>query len=226
MKRKFIILSTVITMVLTTACGNSGNSKTTTASDNTTNLSDKEENSFNLIEYLADINANTELGEKIVIEAEENTNEKKELYNRIAIPLAENWTYTGSDLKVDNYCYNNQTDTTSYVNFGYNCNYVCTGSTCTEAEFTERLKQNLDFRIGGPNMPTRISEVQIGQYKGYEYYEESPSDKRTNVTRYHMWIDGYHVEFFIGAYNAVDPDIYEEAYNSAMQSIASIEVLQ
>lgn len=60
MKRKFIILSTVITMVLTTACGNDANpKKPATASVNTT----EDEGKFDLIQYLSDINANTELGE-------------------------------------------------------------------------------------------------------------------------------------------------------------------
>ena len=226
MKKKFIVLSTVITMILTTACGNSGNSKTSTATDNTTNLSDKDENSFNLIEYLSDINANTELGEKIVIEAQENTNEKKELYNRITIALAENWVHSSTDLKLDRYRYNDQKDEASFVEFGCNCNYVAPDITCTEAEFTEDLKENLDLRNGRPNMPTRISEVQIGKYNGYEYYKEAPSDNSTFSKHYHMWIDGYHIEFYISAYTSVDPAIYEEAYNSAMQAIASIEKIQ
>lgn len=223
MKRKFIILSTVITMVLTTACGNDANpKKPATTSVNTT----EDEGKFDLIQYLSDINANTELGEKIVIKAQENTNPKIDLYNRITIPLAENWTYSSSDLKVDRYRYNNGQDQTSFVEFGYNCNYVATDNTCTEVEFTEFLKENLDLRNDGPNMPTRVSEVQIGKYKGYEFYREAPSDSSTYAKKYHMWIDGYHVEFFIIAYATVDPAIYEEAYNSAMQAIASIETIQ
>lgn len=227
MKRKLIILSTVITMVLTTACGNDGNSKKpTTTSANATNVSDEDGRKVDIIEYLSDINANTELGEKIVIEAQENTNEKKVLYNRITIALAENWIHSSTDLKLDRYRYNDQNDKASFVEFGCNCNYVAPDITCTEAEFTEDLKENLDLRNGRANMPTRISEVQIGKYNGYEYYKEAPSDDSTFSKTYHMWIDGYHIEFYISAYTSVDPTIYEEAYNSAMQAIASIEKIQ
>ena len=37
---------------------------------------------------------------------------------------------------------------------------------------------------------------------------------------------GYQVEFFVSYYNAVDPTIFEEAFNEAMQAIASVEKIQ
>lgn len=179
-----------------------------------------------IMEYLTHINASTELGEKIVVEAKENTNEKKELYKRITIALPESFIYRSTDLKTDTYSYKGYDDTTNLVNFGYNCNYVHAGRTCTEIEFTQELKKSIDLWNSMNMLPARISEVQIGKYKGYELFKESNSDTRSHVKTYLMWIDGYQVEFFVSYYNAVDPTIYEEAFNEAMQAIASVEKIQ
>ena len=179
-----------------------------------------------IMEYLTHINADTELGDKIVVEATANTNERKELYERITIALPESFVYTSTDLKVDSYSYNNNNGTDTFVGFGYNCNYVSAGRTYTEIEFTQEVKKSIDLWISMNALPTRISEVQIGNYSGYEIYRESPSDSRSHVKNYIIWADGYQIEFYVSYFNGVNPDILEAAYNEAMQAIASVDKIQ
>lgn len=176
-----------------------------------------------IIDYLEHINANTELGEKIVIEAKENTNEKKDLYGRLTIAMPTQWVYDAKDLKVDYYVYNGNKEGADYINFCYNCNYVSAGRTCTEIEFSQEIKKTLDLWNEMNFLPKTISEVQIGKYEGYKMFVAAPSDSVTNAIRYFMWIDGYQMEFSINYFNSINPELLDEACQAAMQAIASIE---
>lgn len=251
MKKRFIILATATTMFLTTACGNNEdkkNSTTTSAittedsgtssTENSDNTSTEEKLTsapvtevkpdleVDIMAYLADINADTELGEKIIIEGIENANTRKELYGRVTIAIPENYIYKLTDLKKDRYSYKNYNQKTNSVSFGYDANNISAGRTCTEIEFAKQLKKDLDTWHNNGTLPTRISEVQIGKYKGYEFYFESPSEKRSHTKNYRMWIDGYQVVFFVSYYNEIDQAIFNEAFNEAMQAIASVEKIK
>ena len=173
--------------------------------------------------HLEYIKANTELGEKIVVEEKENTNEKTDLYGRLTIALSEQWVYESKDLKIDYYSYKGDKDRSNYVGFCYNCNYVSAGRTCTEIEFSQEIKKTLDLWNKMNILPKRVSEVQIGEYEGYEMFVAAPSDNVSNSLRYFMWMDGYQVEFCINYFNGVNPELLEEARQAAMQAIASVE---
>lgn len=179
-----------------------------------------------ILDYLKHINANVELGEKIVVDAKENTNQKKDMYKRLTIALPENMIHKSTDLKTENYTYNDNNDKSAYIGFGYNCNYVHANRTFSEIEFTQELKKSIDIWNSVNTLPARISEIQIGEYSGYELYKPSPSDSRSNVRTYLMWIEGYQIEFYISYYNDVDQKIYEEALDVVMQAIASVEKVQ
>lgn len=176
-----------------------------------------------IIEHMTHIGSPIAIGEKIVIEAQENTNERIDICGRITMAIPNNWEAQKEDLKTIRYAYKN--DISENIDVGYNYANLFTGSTCTEIDFTQDMKTKVDNpRLA--NSIVRISEVQIGKYRGYEFFNESPSDKRSSVKSYIMWIDGYQVEFYISYYNYVDAAAYEEAFNSLMQAIASIEVTQ
>ncbi|MBQ2982453.1 MAG: hypothetical protein IJD58_10095 [Lachnospiraceae bacterium] len=179
-----------------------------------------------ILEYLEHINADTELGEKIVVETKENTNTRRDMYGRLTIALPENVIYKSTDIATDQFTYKDGNDKTNYIGLGYNCNYVKGNRTCSEIEFSQELKKSIDIWNSVNTLPARISEIQIGEYSGYELYKPSPSDSRSNVRTYLMWIEGYQIEFYISYYNDVNQELYNEALDVLMQAIASVEKVQ
>lgn len=179
-----------------------------------------------IIDYLKHINANTELGEKIVVEAKENTNARRDMYGRLTIALPENMVYKSTDIAIDKFTYDKSMNNAHNIDFTYNCNYVKGNRTCSEIEFTQEVKKSIDIWNKSNNLPARISEIQIGEYSGYELFKPAPSDSRNNIRSYLMWIEGYQIEFCISYYNDVDQTLYEEALDVVMQAIASVEKVQ